>query len=176
MSTVFTGVRRGDVALAAVVTAVGVQQTAMNAGAPADWAVRIDSHSWWSVPLFAAATLPLLWRRRSMFVVLAVTAAALALHVLAFGWMVRCTAGLVLTAALAYSAGRLLEDRSRLVGLAAVVGVQVLVLVEDSAAGLEILWAAAPIAAACWGAGWWLERSARSRTSDAVPSRVGAGV
>ncbi|MBI4943133.1 MAG: hypothetical protein HY830_20505 [Actinobacteria bacterium] len=163
-------------ALAAVVTAVGVQQMAMNAGAPADWAVRIDSHSWWSVPLFVAATLPLLWRRRNLFVVLAVTAAALAVHVLVFGWMVRCTAGLVLTAALAYSAGRLLGGRSRLVGLAAVVGAQVLVLVEDSAAGLEILWVAAVISAACWGAGWWLERRTPSRASDAVPSRVGAGV
>src|SRR4051812_42340969 len=104
MSTVFAGVRRGDMVLAALVTAVGAQQMVMNAGAPADWAVRIDSHSYWSVPVFAVATLPLLWRRRSMLLVLAVTAAALAVHVLAFGWMVRCTAGLVLSVALAYSA------------------------------------------------------------------------
>src|SRR3954452_5148754 len=176
MNTVFAGVRRGDLVLAALVTAFGAQQMAMNAGAPSDWAVRIDSHSWWSVPVFAVATLALLWRRRNMLFVLAVAAAALAVHVLAFGWMVRCSAGLVLTAALAYSAGRLLSGRAAWGGLAAVIGVQALVLVKDSAAGLAIIWAAALIAAACWGVGRWLERRQSALAADVEPSHVVANV
>ena len=71
--------------------------------------------------------------------VLVVTAVALAVNVLAFGWLVRCGAGLPLAFALAYSAGRLISGRASWLGLAAATGIQFLVLVRDSAAGLEII-------------------------------------
>jgi hypothetical protein len=176
MSTVFTGVRRGDVALAAVMTGLGAALMAMNATAGPDEAVRIDSHSWLSLPLFAAATLPLLWRRRNMAAVLGVTALALVAHIVAFGWLVRCGAGLPLSFALAYSAGRLLSRRDALLGLAGVVGIQFLVLVKDSAAGLDIIWATAIIAAAVWGVGQWLHGRSAARVSEGSPVRIGAGV
>ena len=176
MSTVFTGVRRGDVALAVVLTGLGVFAMAMNATSGPDVDVRIDSHSWLSVPLFAAATLPVLWRRRSMLAVLGVTVLALVAHVVAFGWLVRCGAGLPLSFALAYSAGRLLSRRDALLGLAGVVGIQFLVLVKDSAAGLDIIWATVLIAAAVWGVGQWLHGRSAARVSAGAPVRVGAGV
>ena len=89
MTTIFTGVRRGDVALAVLATGLGVALMLENIMAGPDAGVRVDSHSWLMVPVFALATIPILWRRRSMLAVCLVTAAALAVHLLAFGWMVR---------------------------------------------------------------------------------------
>ena len=174
MSTIFTGVRRGDVVLAAAMTGLGVWLMAENAMAGPDQTVRVDSHSWLSLPVFAAATLPILWRRRNMLAVLGVTALALVAHLAAFGFLVRCGAGLPLTFALAYSAGRLLGGRTAGYGLAGVLGVQFLVLVMDTAAGLEIIWATAVLAGACWGVGQWLRRRSQAPAADAVPARVGA--
>ncbi len=161
--TIFSGVRRGDVALAVVLTALGLVLMASNARG-AESGVRVDSDSWFSLPVFALATLAVLWRRRSMPAVLAVTVAALAVHVLAFGWLVRCGAGLPLSFALAYGVGRLSSGRQTWAGLAAVVGVQVLVLVRDSAAGLEILPVTALLALAAWGIGLWLRRRSERST------------
>jgi hypothetical protein len=132
--------------------------------------VRIDSHSWLALPVFAAATLPILWRRRSMPAVLAVTAVALAVHVLAFGWLVRCGSGLPLAFALAYGVGRLMAGRASWLGLAAVTGIQFLVLVRDSAAGLEIIPVTALIGAAAWGVGVWLRQRATRSASVSVPA------
>lgn len=170
--TIFDGVRKGDVALAVGTTALGVAQMTENMLAGADADVRIDSHSWLLLPVFAAATLPVLWRRRSMPAVLAVTAVALAVHVLAFGSLVRCGAGLPLAFALAYGVGRLMAGRASWLGLAAVTGIQFLVLVRDTAAGLEIIPVTAVLGAAAWGVGVWLrQRAARSASvSVAAPS------
>ena len=95
---------------------------------------------------------------------LGVTAAALAVHDIAFGWVVRCGAGLPLAFALAYAVGRLMTDRKQsYYGLAAVIAIQFLVLVRDSAAGLGVLPFTAVISAAFWGVGLYLlKRSQRS--------------
>ena len=168
--TIFDGVRKGDVALAVGTTALGVAQMTENMLAGADADVRIDSHSWLLLPVFAAATLPVLWRRRSMPAVLAVTAVALAVHVLAFGSLVRCGAGLPLAFALAYGAGRLMPGRASWFGVAAVTGIQFLVLVRDSAAGLEIIPVTAVLGAAAWGVGVWLRQRAERSASVSVPA------
>ena len=168
--TIFDGVRKGDVALAVGTTALGVALMAENVLAGPDSDVRVDSHSWLLFPVFAAATLPVLWRRRSMPAVLAVTAVALAVHVLAFGSLVRCGAGLPLAFVLAYSAGRLMGGRAPWLGLAAVTGIQFLVLVRDTAAGLEIMPVTALIGAAAWGVGVWLRQRAARSASVGVPA------
>jgi hypothetical protein len=160
MNTVFSGVRKGDVVLAALLTALGVVLMVANMGGDSDPDVRIDSQSWLMIPVFAAATLPILWRRRNLLAVYAVTAAALAVHLLAFGWVVRCGAGLPLAFALAYAAGRLSDRRESVIGLVATFVIQALVLVRDSAAGLEIIPVTAAIGAAAWGIGIWLRRRA----------------
>jgi hypothetical protein len=171
MSTLFTGVRKGDVVLAASLTTLGVVAMVGNiAGGEAS--VRIDSQSWLMIPVFAAATLPILWRRRNLLAVYAVTVVALTVHVFAFGWVVRCGAGLPLAVALAYASGRLDNRRAALTGLVAAIGVQFLVLVRDSVAGLEIIAATAAIAAAAWGVGTWLrKRSGVGATVPAEPVR-----
>jgi hypothetical protein len=87
-----------------------------------------------------------------------VTAIAMGAHLLAFGWVVRCGAGLPLAFALAYGVGRLAPRWQLWVGLVATLGVQALVLVWDSAAGLQILPVTALIGVASWGVGVWLRQ------------------
>lgn len=168
MSTLFTGVRKGDVALTVLLAAAGVLLMIENIGAGADAGVRIDSHSWLMLPLFTAAMVTVLWRRRDMLAVIAASAALIGVHVLAFGWVVRCGAGLPLAFALAYGAGRLLPRNRAIVGLVGTMLVQFLVLVQDSAAGLGIIPVTAAIGAVAWGVGMWLrQRSAVARRSEA---------
>ena len=155
----FEGVRKGDVALAAVLTVLGVALMIENITAVGP-DVRIDSHSWLLIPVFAAATVPILWRRRNMLAVTLVTAVAMGAHLLAFGWVVRCGAGLPLAFALAYGVGRLAPRWQSWVGLVATLVVQVLVLVQDSAAGLSILPVTALIGVAAWGVGMWVRHRA----------------
>jgi len=157
--------------LGLVLTALGVLLMVGNITGAED-EVRIDSTSWWMVPVFAAATLPVIWRRRGVLLVTLVAAAAMAVHVLAFGWVVRCGAGLPLAFALAYAAGRLSERREGLVALAATVGLQGLVLVQDSAAGLEILPVTAVIGIACWGVGYLLRQRSERRPQADVDTAV----
>jgi hypothetical protein len=171
MNSILRGVRPLDYVLAAGMTALGVVLMVANMQGPDD-GTRIDSTSWVMIPVFAAVTVPILFRRRNLWAVLGVTAAALAVHDVAFDWVVRCGAGLPLSFALAYSVGRLMTDRQQAgAGLAAVVGIQLLVLVRDSAAGWEILPATAVIAVAFWGAGIYVQKRAdRSATAvDAAP-------
>ena len=85
------------------------------------------------------------------------------------------SAGLPLAFALAYGAGRLVGNRDGLVAFAASLGLQVLVLVKDSAAGLEIIPFTAVIAAAFYGVGYMLrQRSAREQ--EVTESPVGSYV
>lgn len=163
MNTFFAGVRKGDVVLAVLVTALGVVLMVADIISGPDPGLRMDSRSWLMVPVFALATLPILWRRRNLLLVYAVTLAALAIHVLAFGWTVRCGAGLPLSFALAYASGKLTRGWMSVLGLAAAVAVQAIVLVQDSAAGLEIIGVTAVMAAAAWGIGAGL-RKRRSGT------------
>src|ERR1700754_131060 len=119
VTTFFAGVRKGDAVLAALLTALGVVLMVADIISDPDTGLRMDSRSWLMVPVFAAATLPILWRRRSMLVVYTVTLAALGIHVLAFGWTVRCGAGLPLSVALAYASGKLAKGWPAVLGLAA---------------------------------------------------------
>ncbi len=172
MKTIFRGLRPLDYLLAVGVTALGVVLMIVNMHGSDD-KTRIDSTSWTLIPVFAAATVPILWRRRNLWAVLAVTAAALAVHDVAFGWVVRCGAGLPLSFALAYAVGRLMIDRKQsYAGLAAIVGIQVLVLVRDSAAGLGIIAFTAVIAAAVWGVGLFVQARAQVAVVAETETRV----
>jgi hypothetical protein len=153
--------RKGDIALAGLLTALGVALMIENITAT-DAEVRIDSRSWLLVPLFALATLPVLWRRRNILAVTLVSLVAMGAHVLVFGWEVRCGAGLPLAFALAYGVGRLAPGWQTWVGLVGTLALQALVLVEDSAAGLDVLPVTALIGVAAWGVGVWLRQRAEA--------------
>ncbi len=166
MKNILRGIRPLDYLLAAALTALGVVLMVENMGGPSG-NTRVDSTSWVLIPVFAAATLPILWRRANLWAVLGVTAAALGVHDIAFGWVVRCGAGLPLAFALSYAVGRLMTDRRQSYGaLFATIAIQFLVLVRDSAAGLAIMPVTAVIAIGFWGVG--LDVQKRSQRSIAI--------
>ena len=169
-------VRPMDVVLAVLLSALGVYLMVENMHGPGTEKVRIDSTSWLMIPVFLLATLPLLFRRANMIAVILVTAAAMAVHVAAFGWVVRCGAGLPLAIVLAYSAGKLVGDRTQsVIALLLTIGVQVLVLVQDSAAGLGVLPFTAVFGAVAWGIGLFVRNQAAKRvTAAAEPVTVGS--
>jgi hypothetical protein len=173
MDKSFWGIRPMDALLALATSGFGVFLMVENIRAGAHPDIRVDSHSWWLVPVFLAATLPVLWRRRYPLAVTLAAGAAMAVHVAAFGWVARCGAGLPLAFVLAYAAGRYVPDRRRSgMTLALTLGVQVLVLVRDSAAGLGILPVTALIGIAVWGIGLVVRNRIEhhaARAGDAQP-------
>jgi hypothetical protein len=172
MKSLFRGVRPLDYLLAAAMTALGIVLMHENMHGPTG-KTRVDSTTWVLIPVFAAATLPILWRRVNLWAVLGVTAAAFAVHDIAFGWVVRCGAGLPLAFALAYAVGRLMTDRKQsYLGFAAVVAIQFLVLVRDSAAGLGVLPFTAVISAGFWGVGLYLLKRSQGSSVVEVPAPV----
>ena len=174
MNGLLKGVRPGDAALAAVLTALGTVLMVMDINAdPADTEGlhhAITNHSWLMLPVFLGATIPVLWRRRNVLAVTLASTAVMGLHVLAFDWVIRCGAGLPLSFALAYSVGRLAAKREAYAGLAVVIAGQVLVLVRDSAAGLGILPVTALLALAAFGAGAFVRQQVEKRADATVLS------
>lgn len=171
----FAGVRWGDVALAVVLAVLGAALMVVDVMST-DPTLRVDSHSWLVVPVFVAATLPILWRRRGVLAVSLVTTAVMAVHVLAFGAMVRCGAGLPLAFALAYGVGRLATGWRSWVGLVVVTVLQVLVLVQDTAAGLDVLPVTAGLGLVAWGIGVWVRRRAADTVVPAATASVASPV
>ena len=167
-------IRPMDVVLATLLSGLGVVLMLENMGSPSG--VRIDSTSWLMIPVFLVATVPVLFRRVNLIAVILVTAAAMAVHVAAFGWLVRCGAGLPLAIVLAYSAGKLISDRTQsIIAMVLTIGVQYLVLVKDSAAGLGVLPVTALIGAAAWGIGWYVRsRTSTAPTDTSVPVAAGS--
>ncbi len=141
-----------DVVLAVVLSGLGAFAMVMNMGGEGQ-DVRIDSTSWLLVPVWLAATVPVLWWRRNLDVVIGVSVVAMAVHVLAFGWLVRCGPGLPLVFVLGFLAGVAHPWRKAWWSIAGVVALMVLVLVEDSAAGPELIPAALLIVAVMAGIG-----------------------
>src|SRR4051794_18924550 len=153
LSKLLRGIRPVDVVLTALLCALGSLLAVMNIDSD-DPTTRVDSHSWLLLPVFVAAALPVLWWRRGILTVVLACCAAMALNVLAFGSIVRCGSGLPLAFTLAFPSGLGgrpnrgdrpnvgdrpdLGDR-RFLALAATGLLTALVLIRDTAAGLELL-------------------------------------
>jgi len=170
MSEVFRGIKVRDWLLAGVLTALGVLLMVLNvsttdaefAGDIADGSAfhPMDSHSPWMIAVFAAATVPVLWWRRSVLAVTGVALAAMVLHDLLFGWVTRCGAGLPLAYVLTFLVA-LTYDRARawlVCGLCVLLTVAVLVI--DATTGPNVLVLALPIVVIVFGIG----RAARHRS------------
>ncbi len=147
-----TRIRVVDVVLTVVLSLLGSLLMLMNIYGD-DPTVRLDSHSWLMLPAFLAAPLPVLWWRRGLVVVVLVAAAAMAVHVVAFGSVVRCGAGLPLMFVLAYLSGLVDGRRRRVIALAGSGVLGALVLVRDSAAGIGLLPVALLLSAGLFGIG-----------------------
>jgi signal transduction histidine kinase len=151
------GIRPLDVALTALLLALGTWLMVLNIFG-GDATTPVDSHSWLVLPVFLLAMVPVLWWRRHLVAVAAVAAAAMTAHVLLFGHMVRCGAGLPLVFVLAFLSG-FARGRRGVVALVPTGVASAAVLAYDTAAGPELLPVALIIVAVLFGVG----RVTRSR-------------
>ena len=170
-SGVFRGIRRVDWVLAVALTALGTWlmvedvlfEDAHAASAIADGTMvhEMTSHSWAMVPVFALATLPVLWWRRGVMAVSGIALVVMVLHDLLFGWVTRCGAGLPLAFVLAYLGAVALERKKSWIVLGLATLLTAAVLVVDSTTGFEPFVLALPIVLIVFGIG----RAVRHRTA-----------
>ncbi|MBB2948406.1 signal transduction histidine kinase [Actinoplanes lutulentus] len=165
MSEVFRGVKPRDWLVAGALTVLGALLMSVNIGAAGEQDPTmyhpIENHSPWMLPVFAAATVPVLWWRRGALAVALVSLGALVLHDLVFGWVTRCGAGLPLAFTLAFL-GAVSFTRTKAwvccgVGFLIVVAV----LVRDASAGPSAMGLALPVLVIVFGVG----RAARHRAT-----------
>jgi signal transduction histidine kinase len=169
--SIFRGLRPVDWVLAGALTALGVWLMAENVQI-SDARVATDisagsmnhamtSHSWAMAPVFALATIPVLWWRRHVIAVTAVALVVMVAHDLLFGWVTRCGAGLPLSFVLAYLGAVSLERGRSWISLGLTTLLVPAVLVVDSTTGPEPIVLALPIVLIVFGIG----RAVRHRTA-----------
>ena len=175
---VLAGTRPVDWALAGALTALGTVLMVYNIVTP-DSVVRqavadgsmvhtTSSHSWLMVPVFALATVPVLWWRRGVVAVTVVATGAMLLHDVLFGWVTRCGAGLPLAFVLAYLGAFALERARAWLVLGLTLLLCAAVLVVDATTGIEPVVLALPILLVVFGVG----RGVRHRTAMAEEVRI----
>jgi hypothetical protein len=170
-SRVFQGIRPIDWVLAGALTALGVAlmvedvliQDAEVAKSIADGTMvhEMTSHSWAMVPVFALATIPVLWWRRGLIAITGIALVVMVLHDLLFGWVTRCGAGLPLAFVLAYLGAVALERRQAWISLGLSTLLTAAVLVVDATTGFEPIVLALPIVLIVFSIG----RAVRHRTA-----------
>ena len=173
MTGLLTGARRGVRPLDVVMTTLLCGLTGWLVAlvvTTTDAQIRVDSHSWWQLPVFLLATVPVLWWRRDLTAALAVMVAAMAVHLVAFGHVVRCGAGLPTVFVVSYLVGHRYERRQGLPALALAAVYSALVLAWDTAAGPEILPVVLLIQAVLWGVGQVVR--SRSALADQLRART----
>jgi signal transduction histidine kinase len=171
MGEVLRGIKVRDYALAGVLTALGflvmqfdVQVTdahVAKAVAEGSMVHSMGSHSAWMIPVFFAATIPVLWWRRSVITVTGIAIAIMALHDVLFGWVTRCGAGLPLAFVLAFLGALTYEHKKAWIagGLSALLST--VVAVVDASTGPSVLVLALPVVLIVFGVG----RAARHRSA-----------
>jgi signal transduction histidine kinase len=164
MSGALRGVKVGDWVLAGVLTALGLllmvfdtkETNADAARAIADGSMvhLVSSRSWWLLPVFALATVPVLWWRRNLFAVIGITIAAMVLHDALFGWVTRCGAGLPLALTLTFLAALTYERSRAWLAAALCVVLAFTVVVVDATTGPTVIGLVLPVALIVFGIGW----------------------
>jgi signal transduction histidine kinase len=171
MGGVFADIKLRDGGIAGGLTLLGVllmvenTQTSdaqvRNAIAEGSMAHAQSSHSFWMIPVFAAATIPVLWWRRGILAVAAVSVLAMASHVLLFGWVTRCGAGLPLAFVIAFLGAQATKRTTAWIACGLSVVLTVFVLVIDATTGPSAIILALPIVCIVFGVGL----AARRRTA-----------
>ena len=154
-SRAFRGVRPVDWVLAGLLTALGVflmvenvlYEDSRTPAAIADHTMvhEMTSHSWAMVPVFALATVPVLWWRRGVIAVTGFALVVMVFHDLLFGWVTRCGAGLPLAFVLAYLGAVSLERRQAWINLGLATLLSAAVLAVDATTGFEPIVLAVPV-------------------------------
>ena len=163
MGEVFRGIKVRDWLLAGALTALGVwvlnlnvttsdaeMAAAVAAGAAAH---TLDSHSAWMIPLFAGATVPVLWWRRNALAVTGAALAVMVLHDVLFGWVTRCGAGLPLAFVLAFLGAVAYGRTKAWLACALSILLTVAVLAVDASAGPGAIVIALPAVLVVFGIG-----------------------
>lgn len=167
---ILKGIRPLDYLLTAamVVVAVLIGFENVNAGADADVAHALDSHSALMIPVFAIAALPILWRRRNILAAIGVSFVVTAASVPMFGWVTRCGWALPLAFAMAYAVARFGGTKqNHLVGLVGLFALQVVTLMRDSSTGgLGALALSVPLTGLCYGIGLFVQSRATKQTAE----------
>ena len=169
---IFKGIRPLDYVLTAVMVAlaafIGLEN--VNAGADADVAHALDSHSALMIPVFMLAALPILWRRRNIVAAIGVSFVVTAASVPMFGWVTRCGWALPLSFAMAYAVARFAGSKqNHLIGLVGIVALQIVTLMKDSSTGgLDALLFSLPVAALFYGVGYFVQ--SRAEKQSAAPT------
>lgn len=146
MNTIFKGLRSLDYVLAVLVTGFGVYTMIQNIHAAYAHGLAHPQSTTTAamLPFFLLVTVPILWRRRDILSVCVVTAVALTLHVILFGWETRCQVVVPLAFALAYAVARFADGkREHWLSLAVILVMQVLTVARDSS--ISTIMAALPI-------------------------------
>jgi hypothetical protein len=176
---ILKGIRPLDYVLAAVMVAlaalIGFEN--VNAGADADLAHKLDSQSALMIPVFMLAALPILWRRRNILAVIAVSFVVIAASVPMFGWVTRCGFALPLSIAMAYAVARFAGSRqNQVIGLVGIFALQVVTLIKDSSTGgLSALAFSVPVAAVFYGIGLFVQSRAEQAAEPTLdPEHVHA--
>jgi len=176
MNAILRGIRPLDYVLAGLMTAAGALLMYGNiAASEEDLPHPLSSTSWAMLPVFVLVTLPVLWRRRNILAVIGVTAAATAVHVLAFGWITRCGVVLPLSFALAYAVARFARGwKNHVIGLAGIAITQLVMLVRDASIDTVsgALPLAIPLAALFYGAGLFVQNRVSKKQPAAVTPAV----
>jgi signal transduction histidine kinase len=162
-SGIFRGIRPVDWVLAGALTAAGVYLMLGNvlvsdAEVAADIGTgtmyhEMSSHSWAMIPVFALATVSVLWWRRNVIAVTGFALVVMVAHDLLFGWVTRCGVGLPLAFVLAYLGAVALERRQAWVNLVLATLLTCAVLVVDATTGFEPIVLAFPIVLIVFGIG-----------------------
>src|SRR4051812_33261367 len=156
--------------LVALALLIGIEN--VNAGADADVAHALDSHSALMIPVFVLATLPILWRRQHILAAIGVSFVVLAASLPAFGWVPRCGFALPLAFAMAYAVARFAGSRqNQVLGLVGIVALQIVALVQDSSTGgLGALAFSLPLTALAYGIGLFVQsRAGRTVSAPTLP-------
>lgn len=177
MNKILHRVRPLDVVLTVLLLAaavfIAVENMAGGFGNAADLRHPLDSTSWLLIPGTLAVVAPMLWRRRDLLTVIGLTLALMGLHVLAFGWAIRCGWALPLTFALAYAVGRLISSLpSAVVAVVGIAGIQFVSLLKDSLPDLEIMPVTMGYALVFWGVGALVRHLADRRSTRAQRTMV----
>ena len=171
-------IRPVDGVLAGALTALGVWLMVENvrigdghvASSIADGTMvhQMSSHSWAMVPVFALATVPVLWWRRGVVAVTGTALVVMVLHDVFFGWVTRCGAALPLAFVLAYFGAVALERKQAWIVLGLTTLLSAAALVVDATTGLEPFVLAFPVVLIVFGIG----RAVRQRTAMSAELRA----
>ncbi len=127
-----------------------------------------STHTWWVLPAWLLATVPVLWWRRNVVLVTGTALAVMTFHDVVFGWLGRCGSGLPLAFVLTFLGAVAYERGTAWLTFALGCLLSVAVLAVDAVAGPGTLVLTVPVSLILFGVG----RAVRHRTALSTELRA----